>query len=213
MYKPIYLLITLLVFSTVDLPTTLALQTGGASLGSNQKAQIVSWTRFAPKDAGFTVLLPSAPKEAKDNSLLDSVSVPTVLYSANADGVKYFVGRIGDMPEKLVEKGRLDEWFNHADEIYFEYKTKDGKSGSTLKSQKDISLDGYAGREYEADCGPYNKTDTQPCIVRMRVYKVGHSIFVIGLSGPTSILSTEHINKFLQSFTLTPQVKSTVKSQ
>jgi hypothetical protein len=115
------------------------------------------------------------------------------------------------MPEKLIKTGYLDAWFDHADKIYFEFEAKDGKSNSTLRSQRDITLEGYAGREYEADCGPYNKPDTQSCIVRMRVYKVGHSIFVIGLSGPTSILSTEHINKFLQSFTLSPQTKSNAK--
>lgn len=161
-----------------------------------------SWIKVAPKDTGFSVLMPSAPREILGGIVYDSIKVPTSLYMAKMGEASFFAGRIGDFPEQLVTAGYVKALFENAYRVFFEMKDKDGKKEVWPFIQHDISLNGYIGREYAADCGPYKKDDA-PCNNIIRVYKVGNSIFVVGVGGPKSILSAELTEKFFSSFNFT----------
>jgi hypothetical protein len=168
---------------------------------SNQKIDSSSWIKVTPKDVGFTVLMPSEPKEITDNINYASIKVPTRLYVSTIGEVNFFAGRMGDFPEQLVTAGYFKGLYDNIHRVFFEGKDKDGKTDTMPFTQRDISLNGYSGREYVADCGPYRKTDA-PCNNTIRVYKVGDSIFIVGVAGPKSILSAELTDKFFSSFTL-----------
>jgi hypothetical protein len=168
---------------------------------SNQKIDSSSWIKVTPKDAGFTVLMPSAPKEITGSINYASVKVPTRLYVVTIGKVNFFAGRWGDFPEQLVTAGYLNRIYDNIYRVFFEGKDKNGNKDIMPFTQRDISLSGFSGREYVADCGPYKKTDA-PCNNMIRVYKVGDSIFVVGVGGPKSLLSAELTDKFFSSFVL-----------
>ncbi|MDT5123693.1 MAG: hypothetical protein QOC96_3175 [Acidobacteriota bacterium] len=167
-----------------------------------QKAQSSSWIKVAPKDAGFSVLMPSTPKEMIDSVVYGSIKVPASLYMAKMGDASFFAGRVGNFPEQLVTAGYVTGLFENAHRVFFETKGEDGKTNTLPFTKHDISLNGYSGREYVADCGPYKKNDA-PCNNTIRVYKVGDNLFIVGMSGTKSILSVELTEKFFSSFTLT----------
>jgi hypothetical protein len=169
---------------------------------SNKKIDSASWIKVTPKDVGFSVLMPSAPKEIIDNLNYASIKVPTRLYVATIGEVNFFAGRMGDFPEQLVTAGYFNGLYDNMYRVFFEGKDKNGNKNMMPFTQRDISLSEFSGREYIADCGPYRKTDV-PCNNTIRVYKVGDSIFVVGAAGPKSLLSVELTDKFFSSFTLT----------
>ena len=167
----------------------------------NQAASSVPWTRFAPKEAGFSILFPAAPAEDVDSFQQDSVSIPTHTYNLKNGELTYFVVRIGDVPENPNSTTLIDSVFNSAHKIFFGYTTKDGKEEMTkITSQREFSLGNYPGRHYESDCGPYKATSTGACGVILRVYKTSRSIYVVGLSGPKTAFTEDRANRFFDSF-------------
>src|SRR6266496_2317544 len=95
----------------------------------------------------------------------------------------------------------LDDFFNNAYKIFFEYKTKEGKKEITkITNQRELSLGGRPGLHYEAACGPYKDTSSGPCTSILRVYKSDRSIYIAGLTGPKSTLTADHVERFLGSF-------------
>lgn len=169
---------------------------------SEQKIQTASWVKVTPQGAGFSVLMPGAPKETIDTVIYGSFKVPTSIYTVTTGKAGFYVGRIGDFPEQLVTAGYIDGLYDNIHRVFFEGKDKDGKTDTMPFTRRDISLDGFGGREYVAGCGPYKEADA-PCNNTIRVYKVGDSLFIIGVGGPKSILSTELTDKFFKSLVLT----------
>lgn len=169
----------------------------------SQKKPPASWVKVAPTSLGFSVNLPGAPKEESEEFTVGSTKTPSRMYTLKVDDVEYFVGRVGDFSEELIRGGYLDVFLDRAHQIFFELKPEDGKPSSLLTNQRNIFLDGNAGREYEAVCGPHKRVAFDSCVSTLRVYKVGGSLYIIGLVGPKAILSAEHINKFFGSFTIT----------
>lgn len=169
---------------------------------SEQKVQSDSWIKVAPKDVGFTVLMPAAPQERLSSMEIAAMKVPAFSYTANIGKTTFLVAKWGEFPEQLVTAGYLTVWFDNAHKIFFETKGEDGKKDTMPFTQRDISLSGYSGREYVADCGPYKKID-EPCSNTIRIYKVERSLFVLAVAGPKSTVTAERVDKFFSSFALT----------
>src|SRR5262245_64807347 len=111
------------------------------------------------------------------------------MYNLEINNVTYFVLRFGDVPENTNSSKFLDNFFNDAYKIFFEYTTTDGKKEMTrITNQREFSQGGLIGRHYESDCGPYKTTTPDLCGVTLRVYKSTRSIFVVGLTGTKSII-------------------------
>jgi hypothetical protein len=167
----------------------------------NQIASSVPWTKFASKEAGFSILFPTAPAENVDSFQQESLSIPTHMYNLENGELTYFVVRIGDVPENSRSPKLIDIVFNNAHKMFFGYTTKDGKEEMTkLTNQREFSLGNYPGRHYESDCGPYKATSTGACGVILRVYKTSRSIYVVGLSGPKTAFREDRANRFFDSF-------------
>jgi hypothetical protein len=171
----------------------------------NQPASSVPWTKFAPKEAGFSILFPSAPTEKVDSFQHESVSIPTHTYNLENGELTYFVVRVGDVPESSHSTTLIDGIFNNADKMFFGYTTKEGKEEMTkITNQREFSLGSYPGRHYESDCGPYKATSTGACGVILRVYKTSRSIYVVGLSGSKTAFTEDRANRFFDSFSIIP---------
>jgi len=167
----------------------------------SQRMESPSWTKVAPATGGFIVLMPGAPKEKAAELEIASMKVPTTSYALSLGEAGFFVQRWGDFPEPLVKAGHLDALFYIIHRVFFEMKEQDGKTSSMPFTRTNISLNGNAGHEYQAACGPYKKV-SGPCSTTIRVYKVGRSLFIIGSSGPKSAQSDKEVEKFFSSFTL-----------
>jgi len=169
----------------------------------NKAAHTVPWIEFAPKGGGFAILFPGTPTEEVDSFQHGSLTLPSHMYSFKVGDVTYFVVRLGDVPERPDSSTFIDDIFNNAYKIFFEYTTKDGKKEITkFTNQRELSLAGRPGLHYETDCGPHKDTNSGSCIAILRVYKSGRSIFVVGLTGPKSILTVDHVERFLRSFSI-----------
>ena len=167
----------------------------------NQTASSVPWTKFAPKEAGFSILFPTAPAENIDSFQPESLSIPTHVYNLENGELTYFAVRIGDAPENSYSTTLIDRVFNNAHKMFFGYTTKDGKEAMTrVTNQREFSLGNYPGRHYESDCGPYKATSTGPCVVIRRVYKTSRSIYVVGLSGTKTAFTEDRADRFFDSF-------------
>jgi hypothetical protein len=167
----------------------------------SQSMESLSWTKVAPTTGGFIVLMPGTPKEKASDIGIGPMKVPTTSYSLNLGEAGFFVQRWGDFPKPLVKVGLFDALFDSIHRVFFETKEADGKISSMPFTRTNISLNGNAGYEYQAACGPYKKV-SGPCSTTIRVYKVGRSLFIIGSSGPKSAQSDEVVEKFFSSFTL-----------
>jgi hypothetical protein len=107
----------------------------------NQTASSVPWTKFAPKEAGFSILFPTAPAENVDSFQQESLSIPTHMYNLENGELTYFVVRIGDVPENSHSTNLLDSIFNNAHKIFFGYTTKEGKEELTkITNQRELFL-------------------------------------------------------------------------
>lgn len=176
----------------------------GISQEKNKTAASPPWIKFTQESAGFSILFPATPVESVDSFQQDSVTVPTHMYNLKVGEAMYFVVRMGDVPENLASSTFLESFFNNAYKIFFGYTTKDGKEEITnITNQRAVSLGNYLGHHYESECGPKTPTNAEPCGVILRVYKTNRSIYVLGLTGSKSILTVDHVNRFLDSFSIT----------
>ncbi len=167
----------------------------------NQKIEPSAWIKIEPKGEGFTVLMPGTPKELASEIVIASMKIPTLSYSLTIGETGFFAQKWGDFPEQLVNDGYLDAVFDRIQRVFFEMTEKDGTKSLFPFTRTDIVLDGKPGHEYQAACGPYKKV-SGPCNTKIRVYKVGRSLYIVGTAGPTSAQLDEDTRKFFSSLTI-----------
>jgi hypothetical protein len=162
---------------------TLALATpsGGAQL---------DWKEFAPKDGGFTILMPGAPTEHKKSIKLATGIVEVVVYELPippGDG-KFVVG-YSEFPEATIKPGTEDKRLDNA---------RDGVVASvkgTLLRQKILLLDSYPGRELHI------KTDGKTTVV-VRLCAVNNRLYQLLVVGNEELAASPEAAKFMTSFKL-----------
>ena len=167
----------------LSLPSTAA-RVAAASTGT------ATWMTFAPEGAGFAVSVPAMPEETTQGGQLRS-------YRLAAEGLKYEIGRTGQMPEQLVSQPVYVEKFfagaRHGLVAALEQSNRQIKF--RLVSEQAVSLDGYEGREYEFDAEGHRAV--------ARLFLIERSIYALSVLGAKSDMTPAKVNKFLDSFALT----------
>jgi len=170
----------------LSLPSTAA-RVAAASTGSGA----ATWMTFAPEGAGFAVSVPAMPEETTQGGRGQLRS-----YRLAAEGLKYEIGRTGQMPEQLVSQPEYVEKFfagaRHGLVAALEQSNPQIKF--RLVSEQAVSLDGYEGREYEFDAEGHRAV--------ARLFLIERSIYALSVLGAKSDMTPDKVNKFLDSFAL-----------
>lgn len=152
-----------------------------------------AWRAFTSEKGGFTVSVPRVPTEQTNRVTTAVGAVDMNLYVCEAGDVAYFVG-YSDYPQSFVEQadvaGLLAGAMNGAA----------GGVGGTIRSSRDISLEGHPGKEFKADA----KINGRDGTFEGRVFLVGNRLYQIFVVGLKHKASPAKIDQFLRSFTLLP---------
>jgi hypothetical protein len=175
----------------LSLPSTTA-RAASASSGA------VVWQTFAPEGAGFSVSLPGRPEQPTARAGRESGGSAAQVrnYRLASGGLKYEIGRTGQLPEQLLSQpDYIEKFFAGASRgMTAALAQQNQQSKFKLVSEEVISLDGYEGREYQFDA------EGQRAVARL--FLVERSIFGLSVIGPKSEMTPEHVERFLNSFAL-----------
>ena len=170
----------------LSLPSTAA-RVAAASTGTGA----ATWMTFAPEGAGFAVSVPAIPEETTRGG-----GGPLRSYRLAAGGLKYEIGRTGQLPEQLVSQPEYVEKFfagaRHGLVAALEQSNRQIKF--RLVSEQTVSLDGYEGREYEFDAEGHRAV--------ARLFLIERAIYALSVLGAKSDMTPDKVNKFLDSFAL-----------
>ena len=150
--------------------------------------QSAPWRQFAPKEGGFTVSLPAAPKEKKDKLKLPAGAADVTLFLCEAPGEVTYVVSVTDYPPADVQGGE-EQRLRHA---------RDGAVKNSQGKQfheRKIALDGHPGREVWI-------TTPGDGMIHLRLYAVGPRLYQTMAVGPKSQIETKDTAKFMDSFKL-----------
>ena len=143
---------------------------------------------FTSEDGRFSILLPDTPKFETHN--LSSAVGPVVSKSYIVDDLDMSYGvTYTDYPSDVVERTDPQKMLDGA---------RDGgisNSHGELVTEKNISLNGYPGREMTIS--------VRDIAVRSRVYIVKNRLYSVLASGPIAQLYLEPAVSILDSFNLT----------
>ncbi|MCA1564112.1 MAG: hypothetical protein LC803_00370 [Acidobacteria bacterium] len=156
-----------------------------------------AWQTFAPEGAGFSVSLPGLPEERARAGRAGGQSAAQFRnYQLTAGGLKYEIGRTGQLPERFVSQpGYMERFFAGASQsINAALAQENQQIRYKLVSEQAISLDGYEGREYEFEA------EGQRAVARL--FFIERRIYGLSVVGPKSEMTPEHVERFLNSFAL-----------
>ena len=174
----------------LSLPSTTA-RVASASTGAS------AWETFAPEGAGFSVLLPGLPEERVRAGRAGGQSDAQFRnYQLTAGGLKYEIGRTGQLPERFVSQpDYMERFFAGASRSFDAALAQENQQiRYKLVSEQAISLDGYEGREYEFAAEGHRAV--------ARLFLIERSIYGLSVVGPKSEMTPEHVERFLNSFAL-----------
>ena len=185
--------ILLSIFISLSFITVLAQQQPAAY------AESATWVNVAPADAGFAVLMPSKPSE-KGEAVEGHPGVANHLMTLETKLAGYVVSYVqfpDDVTDPVAIKVMLD-------------RGREGgitASKGELKSEKEIKLNGYFGREWVMELPGGLFATARAYWVKRRLYQ---TVFVTApnASDPPEVikLRREVATKFLDSFTLSGEV-------
>jgi hypothetical protein len=174
----------------LSLPSTTA-RVASASTGAG------AWQTFAPDGAGFSVSLPGLPEElTRAGRASGQLAAQLRSYRLVAGGMRYEIGRTGQMPAQFVSQpGYAEKFFAGATQgLTAALAQQNQQLRFKLVSEQTILLDGYEGREYEFAAEGHRAI--------ARLFLVERSIFGFSVTGPKSEMTPENVNQFLNSFAL-----------
>jgi hypothetical protein len=175
----------------LSLPSTTA-RVASASTGAS------AWQTFAPEGAGFSVSLPGLPEEpTQAGRASGQLASQFRSYRLTSGGLKYEIGRTGQLPEQFVSRPEyVEKFFEGASQgITAALARENQQIKFKLVSEQAISLDGYEGREYEFDAEGHRAV--------ARLFLIERSLYGFSVIGPKSEMTPENVNRFLNSFALT----------
>jgi hypothetical protein len=174
----------------LSLPSTTA-RVASASTGAS------AWQTFAPEGAGFSVSLPGMPDEPARAGGQTAAAAQFRNYRLAAGGLKFEIGRTGQLPEQLVSRADYVEKFfaGAAEGITAALSRENQQLKFKLVSEEAVSLDGYEGREFEFAAAGHRAV--------ARLFLVERSIYGLSIIGANSEMTAENVNRFLDSFALT----------
>ena len=147
-----------------------------------------SWRSFAPKDNSFTVAVPGAPHEKKQQVKTESGPADVTLFVWQGPAETTFVVSVTDYPEAAVQ-GAEDKRLKNARDGAVE------NSKGKLIHERKITLTGIPGREL------WIGTDMDG-MIRARFYAVKQRLYQTMALGPKTAVETKEVAAFLDSFKL-----------
>lgn len=162
--------------------------------GGKPAVATLRWQEYKADDGSFTVEMPTKPVESVRNqpTVDGEIQIHALMGNMNEQGI-YIVGYT-DYPAAWPEYYSTDEMLDLAAEDAV------NRSGSTLVSQKSISLGSYPGMEVEMIVPPDKIPDGGRLVCR--VYWDAPRMYVVIVGGPESSEVYETRTKFLDSFKL-----------
>lgn len=187
--------IVLSVFISLSFAAVLAQQPPAAAVSIESG----TWISVAPADAGFTVLLPSKASETV-TPVEGHPGLENHLMTLDTKLASYVVSYL-QFPEDVTDPNAIKAMLDSG---------RDGgiaSSGGELRSEKEIKLNGYFGREWTMEIPGGFIATARAYWVKRRLYQ---TVFVIEpkASDPPEVtkLRGEVATRFLDSFTLSGEV-------
>ena len=155
-----------------------------------------SWFRFRPEGQNFSVLAPAdgdydTMPETPGNEIVDSHT-----YMVRDGWVGYGVAWMKTPAKGRTEEMALEEAsFGFLKNVRRNYGNADGQSPCAPGPAKDISMNGYAGREVDMSSCPL------PFKARVYVRKNGNYLHIY-MATAAYLQEDENVNRFLESFTI-----------
>ncbi|MBA3240733.1 MAG: hypothetical protein H0T60_05850 [Acidobacteria bacterium] len=155
-----------------------------------------AWKKLAPAEGGFMVLMPGTASEEKHSVETSVGKLENRIYSVETKQGVYMV-MYADFPEVVSDADTIQRMLdNGRDKALANTKGK-------LTSEKNIKLDGYAGREWLVEIPGSNVIRARAFWVKRRLYQ-SLVIFPEGRNTPqeTNRIRESATLKFLDSFAL-----------
>jgi hypothetical protein len=155
-------------------------------------APALHWQEFSSKEGGFSILMPGEPEQERLKQSTLTGDVDYVVFMVERGDSGYMVS-FGDMSPQTIAQADTNMALEGA------VQGAVNSTNSTLVSKQDITLDGYPGKEFEAQA----MISGIEVIFKARIYLVQNRLYQILVVGPKDSLSVADIDKFLYSFKLT----------
>jgi flagellar basal body-associated protein FliL len=177
------------VFSKV----TSSLGTGNSATATVPASNTGGWKTFSSSAGKFSVDYPGTPKEVKQSqpTAVGKIDIYFYQLEANNKAMLYQAG-YNDYPADVVEGADPADLLNGA------LQGGAGAVGGTVLSQKDITLNGFPGKEarISAVSGALKGEFT------IRIYLVDNRLYQLMAGGSVGKIDEGGINRFLNSFKL-----------
>jgi hypothetical protein len=158
-------------------------------LGAAQEDLPAGWKMVAPKDAGFSVTMPSAPMEKKQQVKTATGTLTVILQIAEGRNDSHFVVSYCDFAPGDLKKGDVDKRLDQA---------RDGavaSAGGKKRSEEAIKLGSHPGREIVIE-------KDGEVVVKMRIYLVKNRLYQVMVLGNGPVFASKDAATFLDSFRL-----------
>lgn len=155
--------------------------------------QQATWNEFKSPQGEFSILIPGTPTKQTRSVETPSGPLEAHMFLAEQGDVAYMVAYsdyptmvIRDRSSKLILDGARDGAVANAH--------------GTLVRESVVSLNGNHGRELEIEPAGGKVT------IQARIFLVGHRLYQVMVLTPKGTDFTEDVRKFLDSFTLLPEL-------
>lgn len=184
-----------------SIPSISALGAGAEVIGEfhlvqkeKRKYSNVRGVRIAPANEEFAVWMPELPKVGTEQVVINQQSLVLTYYGLIQNGTEYAVISVLGLENKMADLAHMLMLNLYGRLIPTSLLPDSEESEVAIKAnyQRDISLNGYAGREYRIEAG--NRTGF------WRFYSVGKKFYAVAAS--TTRQDNVSINTFLNSFAL-----------
>jgi hypothetical protein len=190
--SPVLKTIFLSIFTALSFATVSAQQPPPAAVAVPAES---AWINGAPADAGFSVLMPGKPSE-RTQAVEGHPGVENHLLMLETTLAGYVVSYVV-FPDVVTDPASIKDLLDRGREGGL------ASSGATLKSEKEIKLKDYPGREWEMELPGGLSATARAYWVRRRLFQ---TVFITTPKSDDSAevkrLRHETATKFLDSFTL-----------
>lgn len=176
----------------LDPEESAALETEEPSVLETEESA-TSWQPFSSEEGGFSVMMPGEPQKSLQKLGNAFVEYDMNIYLAgyNTDGPWYLVG-YADYPEQITSQFTPQKILD--DEVAAM------RNDAKVVRVKDITFDGYPGRELEVE----SQEDDGSILVkqRQRLYIINNRFYMLQVSWIADGTPQENIDTFMDSFEL-----------
>jgi hypothetical protein len=147
------------------------------------------WRVFTSKEGGFTVALPGKPVESKQRVATATATLDVYLFVADAKDDGAYIVSYSDLPAADVKPGTEAKRLDLA---------RDGavsNAGGKLRSEKEIKLDGFPGRELDIETEKGQR-------IRMRIVAAKQRLYQAMVMGAPLFTQSKDTTLFLDSLRL-----------